>query len=218
MSRPCGQSPPPPCPGGIGAASLCFPPAPPWGSHHLLRRPPEAGGHDLGACLTPCKHPNSIRERKREGSGPPPSPRPVSAPRPSLRQPLFGRRQEKNKDFHRRCGGRAPWGGMQRTLTFPAEILPSQPAQGSAGPSWGFSRGFLRTTSFSSGWNDWEGKATIWDPGLGHLPGALSGLPPGPASCPSVAFLPPTKRSLVAVGDGGIADKLAVGWGGDKST
>lgn len=45
---------------------------------------------------------------------------------------------------------------------------------------------------------------------------------PGPAYCPSVAFLPltppPTTGSLVAVGDGGIADKLAVGQGGDKST
>lgn len=162
--------------GASGLPSLGFLPALPWGSHHLLRRPPEAGCPDLGACPTPCKHPKSVRKKKRKGSWPPPSPGLESAP--PLQRPLFGWRWEKNKDFHRCSGGRARWGGMQRTLTFPAEILPSQPAQGSADPSWGFSRGFLRTTSFSSGWNVWERKATIWDPRLGHLPGALSGRPP----------------------------------------
>lgn len=67
--------------GASGLLSLCFLPALPWGSHHLLRLPPEAGRPDLGACLTPCKHPKSIRDRKRKGSWPPPSPRPEPAPR-----------------------------------------------------------------------------------------------------------------------------------------
>lgn len=72
-----------------------------------------------------------------------------------------------------------------------------------------------RPPSWTPGWGTCQGPSQasfLEDDMCQHL---------GPASCPSVAFLPltppPTKRSLVAVGDGGIADKLAVGWGGDES-
>lgn len=52
--------------GASGLPSLGFLPALPWGSHHLLRRPPEVGCPDLGACPTPCKHPKSVRKKKRK--------------------------------------------------------------------------------------------------------------------------------------------------------
>lgn len=170
------QSPPPPWRGGIRAAVPGLSPS------SSLGEPPPSETFSRSGMPRPRCPSNSVQapkiRREEEKTGKLASSFPAPGVRPPLQQPLLGWRREKNKDFHRCSGGRARWGGMQRTLTFPAEILPSQPAQGSAGPSWGFSRGFLRTTSFSSGWNVWEGKASIWDSRLGHLPGTLSGLPP----------------------------------------